>query len=81
MDKRTFVSKQNGWPGEILEYSAVGSAGTYYGTCSIDEWNVYRIKEQLIDAGADEKLVNELYSLAHSIGSDDEAMLLAGESL
>jgi hypothetical protein len=68
MNKRTFEEAR----GEYVDYISVNDEGkSYSGTCSREEWEAYKIQEQLIKDGADEKLVEALYDAAYSIGFED----------
>jgi len=86
MNGRTKLHIVDGWPGKQVEYLSIYSDGsTQWGICSLEDWRVWEIKHQLVEAGVDEKLVEELYELGYSIGYDsaemDYAERDAGESL
>ena len=85
MNTRKKLAIVDGWPGKNVEYIATYSNGTTQKClCSLDEWNAWEIKQKLIKAGADEKLVDELYNLGYHIGHEsaemDHAEEDAGES-
>lgn len=70
-DKRTFIDEYKGWPGMSVNFlSTYENGATQKNTCSKEEWEAYLIKEKLVDAGANEDLVNDLYDAARSIGYD-----------
>lgn len=63
--KRTIVERMSG-----LVYFKHNGKGTVY--CMTDEqWAIELVKDNLIDAGADEKLVEQLYSMTYSYAYDE----------
>jgi hypothetical protein len=71
-DNRTFINEYDGWPGRAVNFLSTYSNGaTQKNTCSKDEWDAYLLKVKLVQAGADESLVDEFYSIAYSIGYDE----------
>jgi len=86
MDTRKKLAIVDGWPGKHVEYLSTYNDGTTQKClCSLDEWRVWEIRQQLIKAGADKKLVDELYDLGYHIGHESAEMDCAerdaGESL
>jgi len=68
-DKREFIEEYKGWPRQAVNFLSYYEDGsTQLNTCSLEEWKAYKIKVKLVEAGADEDLVNKLYENAYSIG-------------
>ena len=68
METREIISASAG----MIEYKATfdsGSTGIF--SCDTDDWKVYEIKRQLVDQGADEALVNDLYQRGYSKGYEE----------
>ncbi len=82
-DNRTFVKKYKGWPGESVEFlSTYENGATQTNTCSLEEWEAYEIKVKLVEAGADEDLVNKLWDKGYSYGYEWGSLTAeAGEGL
>jgi len=67
--ERTKIKEYDGWPGRSVEHEAVYESGEkHINICSLEEWKVYEIVALLVANGADEKVVEELYSAAWSLG-------------
>lgn len=75
MKKRILLEKSGG----IYHYRFEDSKTmTYF--CSPDDWAIYKVEEELISAGADEKLVEELRHLSYSSGYDEAGREYRAES-
>jgi len=69
MHTRNKLRIVDGWPGKHVEYSIHYENGhSQVGLCSLNEWRAWEIKQQMIKAGIDEKLIEELYDLGYSEG-------------
>jgi len=71
-DNRVFIEEIDGWPGKCVNFLSTYESGiTQKNVCSSEEWKAYEIKKKIVEAGIKEKLVDELYSIACSIGYNE----------
>jgi len=69
MHTRNKLRIVDGWPDKHVEYSIHYEDGhSQIYLCSINEWRAWEIKQQMVEAGIDEKLTEELYSLGYKEG-------------
>ena len=66
MKARIFLEESCG----LYHYRFEDSGTTTY-FCTPDDWAIYKIEEELINAGANEKLVEKLRRLSYSSGYDE----------
>jgi len=69
MKKRINISKPQDTKINLIRFRFEGAILEHF--CDSDDWEVYELKLKLVEMGADENMLDELYQMGYESGYDN----------